>query len=122
MKSSSCVNFPHSTDAFVFWLFTTHTAKPHNHVENTSRKYNSKFSRKYCVFLFPPVCKRKKRIISRALSCATARDPSWFHEGWVWAQAKIKSAAGVDARWQRLFDEHGDEFTGLFACAMALHG
>jgi hypothetical protein len=40
----------------------------------------------------------------------------------VCAQEKIKSAAGFDVRWQRLFDEHGDEFTGLFACAMALHG
>jgi hypothetical protein len=39
----------------------------------------------------------------------------------VCAQEKIKSAAGVDARWQRLFDEHGDEFTGLFACAIATH-
>ncbi len=32
MQSRSCVNFPHSTDAFVFWLFTTQTAKPHDHV------------------------------------------------------------------------------------------
>jgi hypothetical protein len=31
----------------------------------------------------------------------------------VCAQEQIQSAAGVDARWQRLFDEHGDEFTGL---------
>jgi hypothetical protein len=29
MQSSSCVNFPHSTDAFVFCFFTTQTA---NHV------------------------------------------------------------------------------------------
>ena len=36
-----------------------------------------------------------------------------LNEGWVWAQEKIKSAAGFDVRWQRLFDEHGDEFTGL---------
>jgi hypothetical protein len=35
-----------------------------------------------------------------------------LNEGWVYAQEKIKSAAGVDARWQRLFDDHGDEFTG----------
>ncbi len=41
-----------------------------------------------------------------------------LNEGCVCAQEQIKSAAGVDARWQRLFDEHGDEFTGLFACAM----
>jgi hypothetical protein len=27
----------------------------------------------------------------------------------VCAQEQIKSAAGVDARWQRLFDEHGDD-------------
>jgi hypothetical protein len=31
----------------------------------------------------------------------------------VCAQEKIKSAAGFDVRWQRLFDEHGDEFTGV---------
>ena len=36
-----------------------------------------------------------------------------LNEVWVCAQERIKSAAGVDARWQRLFDEHGDEITGL---------
>jgi hypothetical protein len=36
-----------------------------------------------------------------------------LNEGWVFAQEKIKSAAGFDVRWQRLFDEHGDEFTGV---------
>jgi hypothetical protein len=32
IKSSSCVNFPHSTDAHLSGFFTTQTAKPHNHV------------------------------------------------------------------------------------------
>ncbi len=31
MQSSSCVNFPHSTDASLSG-FTTQTAKPHDHV------------------------------------------------------------------------------------------
>ena len=58
----------------------------------------------------------------RHLGGRAVRTSRGLNEGWVCAQEQIQSAAGVDARWQRLFDEHGDEFTGLFACAMALHG
>ena len=38
------------------------------------------------------------------------------------AQEKIKSAAGFDARWQWLVDEHGDKFTGLLRARLPMHG